>query len=355
MSEHDVRHSQSEATTAPTADDPPPASPTRPSTAAGRIVKSTKRVTRSVIDWRPVRPWLRWIAVAVVYLGTVGYLFGTGMHEHSERLATPAAEDANKANNKCPTGSPPTGTQKPARLVPQGTQVQSIAFGRGLTKQTRDFEFGLTDPSGLLSTAPAAKGATCLPVQVGGFLRTGQVETAELNPEQIGATALIKGQQVLVRVILERRDPGFGPSGTYTGTISIVDPRTERVDIPLAVTLAYPVWRLPLVVLLLVLPVSVAYLWLLRGSFRAAVGQAGKTVTFAEFDEYIFSRNGLLAIGAGAGSAILVFSATYLRSPTWGGDFVEAIGLFGAMFAGFAAASSPVTAAGQEKPKDPSG
>jgi hypothetical protein len=289
--------------------------------------------------------------VVVLYLGTVGWLFATGMDEHGERLPAPAAEEANTANNDCPTGSPPPGTQKPARLAPRGTPVQSVAFGRALGTQTRDFEFALTDPYRLLSPA-RTRPANCLPVQVGEFLRAGQVQSAELDADQIGATARVTGQQVLIRVVLQRQDPGFGPSGVYAGTISIVDPRTERVDIPLTVSLSYPVWRLPLVVLLLVLPVSVTYLWLVRGSFRAA-GHAGHTVNFEELDDYMFSRNGLLAVGAGVGAAIVVFSATYLRSPTWGGDFVDAIGLFSAMFAGFAAASAPVTAAGQEQPTQP--
>jgi hypothetical protein len=102
--------------------------------------------------------------------------------------------------------------------------------------------------------------------------------------------------------------------------------------------------QLPLVVLLLVLPVAIAYLWLLKGSFHGT-----GPVTVEQFDAYAFSRNGILAIGAGTASAVLVFSATYLSSPTWGTSVTDGIALFGAMFAAFAAAATPVTAAGTDR------
>ena len=80
------------------------------------------------------------------------------------------------------------------------------------------------------------------------------------------------GAQVLVVLTIARTYAGFAPAGDYAGTVSLVDPRIERVDIPLAVSMAYPVWQLPLVLLLLVLPLAIGYLWILKGSFHARRG-----------------------------------------------------------------------------------
>jgi hypothetical protein len=284
--------------------------------------------------WR--RCW-RLGVLALLYVGLVGYFVITGLQEHSSTTTGVA-----QASSACAPGNVPTGTAIPAQLAPHGAQVESIAFGRGLSNQLREFEFSVTDPAGRLA------GATCLPAHVNPFLRIGQAESAQLDPSRIDVAAAVSGQQVLVSVTMRRDNATFAPAGSYAGTISLVDPRIERVDIPLTVSMAYPIWRLPFVVLLLVLPIAIGYLWLLKGSFHA--GSSNTTViTLWQFEDYAFSRNGILAIGAGAASAALVFSGTYLTSPTWGSSFVDAITLFGAMFAAFVAASTPVTAAGTDR------
>jgi hypothetical protein len=238
----------------------------------------------------------------------------------------------------CRPGAVPPATATSATLAPLGTPVQSVALGHHLETQVREFEFGLTDPSGLL------RDATCLPVHVNPFLRTGTGDSAELDRRHIDAAVSVSGGEVRLTLTLRRTDLDFAPPGSYTGTVSIIDPRLERVDIPLAVTLAYPIWQLPLVALLLVLPAAVLNLWLLKGSFHAGDRQ----VTVQEFDDYAFSRNGVLAIGAGVAAAVLVFSTTYLSEATWGTSFVDVLSLVGAAFAAFTAAATPVTAAGTD-------
>ena len=284
---------------------------------------------------------LRWRLAAggLIYLAVLVYFLASGLMEHNattRHKPTAAAE----ANQSCPVGAPPSGTQKPAQFAPRGTQITTIAFGRDLNTQVREFEFGVVDPSNLLS------GAKCLRVQVNPFLRDGATQSAQLDRSRIQASAVISSQQALVTVAIPRTDAAFGPSGSYTGTFSLIDPRIERVDIPLTITLSYPVWRLPFVVLWLVLPVAVGYLWLLRGSFH---GLRNQQLSLKNFEDYVFSRNGILAIAAGTTSAALVFSAIYLRSTTWGTDFVDAIGLFGSMFTAFVASSAPVTASGSDQ------
>jgi hypothetical protein len=284
---------------------------------------------------------LRWKLAAggILYLAVLVYFSASGLMDHykTTRHGTTVAAAANQS---CPLGAPPSATMKPAQLAPRGTQITTIAFGRDLSIQVRDFEFDVVDTSHLLESAQ------CLRVRVSSFLRDGTTESAQLDRSRIQASATISGQQALVTVTIPRTDAAFGPSGSYTGTFSLIDPRIERVDIPLTITLSYPVWRLPFVVLWLVLPVAVGYLWLLRGSFH---GRKNQPLSPKAFEDYVFSRNGILAIAAGTTSAALVFSAIYLRSATWGTDFVDAIGLFGSMFTAFVASSAPVTASGSDQ------
>ena len=282
----------------------------------------------------PPRPpwWRRWrlgtvvvvYAVALLALGGWGFARALAPPEPAAGAAPPCVVDAAVAT-----------APAPVKLAPLGTPVTSIAFGRGLSEQDRQFEFTLAEPL-------PARNPACLQVRVNPFLRTGDGASAELDLSRIRAGAAVAGRQVLVSLTVDRSSVHFAPPGSYTGTVSIVDPRVERVDIPLTVSLSYPVWQLPLVALLLVLPVAVTNLWLLKGSFAKNL----QTVTVALFDDYAFSRNGFLAIGAGVAAAVLVFSTTYLSSPTWGVSFVDVLSLFGGAFAAFTAAATPVTAAG---------
>jgi hypothetical protein len=282
----------------------------------------------------------RLMSVAVGYALVVVGFFGFGLYDHYAS-ATPPADAPPSSTHPCTPGAPPPGGGAVATLAPRGTPVDSIAFGHSIGTQVRQFEFTVTDDR--LATA------ACLPTQVNPFLRIDATDSAQLDPQRISAEVRVAGRQVLVTVAVMRTDARFAPSGTYTGTVSLVDPRIERIDIPLTMTLAYPVWQLPLVVLLLTLPVAIGYLWLLKGSFHGGRPDADVKIPLGQFDDYAFSRNGILAIGAGTASSVVVFSATYLRAPTWGSSFVDAITLFGAMFAAFAAASTPVTAAGSDR------
>jgi hypothetical protein len=253
----------------------------------------------------------------VVYLAAVLGLAGWGWHDHSALSAQPV-----QASASCAAAAAPKTGQAPAQLTTHGTQATTIAFGRDLTTHSRVFEFDATDQARLLTEG------SCVRARVGDFLRDGtEPGGGQLNADDVNAFAQVRDGGVLLTVTMTRADTAFGPAGLYTGTVSLDDPRIKRVDIPLTVSLAYPVWQLPLVVLLLVLPVAVTYLWLVKGSFH---GVALSRLTLAGFDSYAFSRNGIMAIGAGAASATAVFAA------------------LGALFAAFATASTPVTAAGAD-------
>jgi hypothetical protein len=141
-----------------------------------------------------------------------------------------------------------------------------------------------------------ARHPPCPLTHVNPVLRVGGTDTSQLDTAHIRATATVIGRQVRITVSVERNNARFAPSGTYVGTVSIIDPRIERVDIPLTVTMSYPVWQLPLAVLLASIPLAIGYLWLLKGSFHGRAPLADQRVTAGDFENYVFSRNGILAL-----------------------------------------------------------
>ena len=168
--------------------------------------------------------------------------------------------DDTSAEQSCEATPPQQASSAAIVLEPRGTPVDSIAFGRNVGTQSRQFEF--TAMSDQLASG-------CLAMQASPFLRIGEADTAQIDPERIHARADVIGRQVRVTVSVTR-DARFAPSGAYTGTVEIMRPRVERVDIPLTVTMSYPVWQLPLVVLLLTIPIAIGYLWLINGKILTA-------------------------------------------------------------------------------------
>ena len=243
------------------------------------------------------------------------------------------------------TVSPPGSEKQLATLSMREGQSTTIPFSRSLGLRERMLEFDATDPDRVL---PASGD---LAVSIGTFLRA--TEDAELNHDLITATAHAQNRGVLVNICVNRSgEPRLGDPGTYTGVVSIVDPRVSRVDIPMTVSMSYNAW--PLVLALLVLSVGPAtvYLWLLRGSFTqgkltpsAELDEGESSLSARQFGKWVLSRSGVMAIGAGVGAAFIAFSAGYLKNPAWGASITDLTGLFGAMFAGFVAAATAITAA----------
>ena len=128
----------------------------------------------------PARRWRFWrtrlTSVGVGYAVVVGAVLWWGLAAmHAPEGGAPAPAPS------CPVGAVPGTGAKPATLAPLGVPVSSIAFGRELVTQEREFEFTTTDPAGLLG------GATCLPVHVNPFLRTGDGPSAEIDGSRIAS------------------------------------------------------------------------------------------------------------------------------------------------------------------------
>jgi hypothetical protein len=149
---------------------------------------------------------------------------------------------------------------------------------------------------------------------------------------------------VVLDVCFNRTDPEFGQPGSYTGVVTISDPRVTITDVTYSVTMSYPWWQLVAAVLLAMFPPAILYVWFLRGSFTSHTG-----LKLGNFQEWIFSRVGLMAIGAGVAAAVGIFSATYAGAEEWGSNYTAATALFGATFSAFVAAATGVTAAGTDR------
>jgi hypothetical protein len=92
---------------------------------------------------------------------------------------------------------------------------------------------------------------------------------------------------------------------------------------------------------------AAVYVWLLRGSFTGK--DTNDVLDLRRLSNYLFSRNGLLAFGAGVVAAFGVFSATYLSAATWDPTAGSYIALLGGTFSAFVAAATTVSAAGADR------
>ncbi|HEX6254504.1 MAG TPA: hypothetical protein VFZ70_01715 [Euzebyales bacterium] len=239
-----------------------------------------------------------------------------------------------------------TAPEVPAQLTPRGDpeNLSAVLFHRDLSQRIREIEYEASVPQ------EAGQSRFSLVIPDGPLeTRIGQFADAsvsrELDKDYITADAEVRQNRVLLRVAFDRRSAALGSPGSYLGTISVVDPRVERVDIPFTVSLAYPWWQFVCVLLLLMLLPATLYLWFLRGSFS----QEGN-LSLAGLQNWLFSRNALMSIGTGIAAAVSVWMATYFSSDSWGVSVTAATAMFGATFSSFIAAASAVTAAGAEEP-----
>jgi len=233
------------------------------------------------------------------------------------------------------SGIPATTPTQPAQLKPRTEPRSAVAFYQDRTVTTRRSEYDITDPGHALG------GNTKLDVSVGPFLST--ANSRQLNQDDINAIARVERSRVILDVCFNRTDPHFGSPGTYSGVVTITDPRVTLTDVSYTVTMSYPWWQLVVAVLVAMLLPAVLYLWFLRGSFTSHPG-----LTASLIQDWIFSRVTLMSLGAGVAAAVGIFSAAYAHSEAWGTDYTAATALFGATFSAFVAAATGVTAAGSD-------
>lgn len=299
------------------------------------------------------------IAVSAVWLASLVVLGWWGQSRLSSRepdldggtpAATPTA-GADQAVPQVPTGAGTANVpcepdpvrvtpETPARLALRGAAVVAVNFGRGANAQSRLIEYEIDDPEDVLT------GAACIEVQIGPFIR--DTGSGQLDPSSITTRETVRGNRLAVEVTFDRTDAGLGLAGSYTGVVSVVDPRVQRVDTPMTVTMAFPVWQLPIGLLISVTLPAMAYVFLLKGSFRGEAPE-NEDPAFERFGEYLAGRNGWLAFITGTTATVGVFSTTYLSSATWAWEGQEIAALGMAMFGAFVTGATAVTAAGADR------
>lgn len=233
-------------------------------------------------------------------------------------------------------GSPPglPSTYKPAKLVLISGQTTTLEFNRALATKTLTIQYGI---SGATTGAIPYSGANQFPqlqvVDPLGFLRDDQ---EPLPGSKVRVASWVQNGRVLLKLCVQRSGPGFADPGIYQGTVSIVDPRVGRVDVPITVTLSYPSWQWIMALLVLAVLAGAWYVWVLQARDAAEIAIGGG------FLDFYATMLGVLSAGAGVIAAFGVYTATYLNSPTWGSSSTQVFALFGAMFSAFLAGAATV-------------
>jgi hypothetical protein len=303
---------------------------------------------------------LAWVLLAsglVCYLG--GGYPGPAVTDGpcSERLTTGDVQDKrsdevwafyNLPNR--PDGLPATASPVALALTPD--QPTTLKMGRSRTKRSLDVDYRPAASTTAAGAAGSTQVADPLAALDGKYLRVDvsqfrrSDDDARLNAGKVIGTARVLGGQVRVTLCVDRRsasltNSALGDAGSYSGSISIIDPRISRIDLPVTVLLAYPAWP---VVLLLVLAAILAAAW------ASYIAKAGKTdnATF-EWRAWIASTTtsiGIISIFAGTAAALAAYNGTYLASDQWQARPQDAIALVGASFTAFLAATTALHVAG---------
>jgi hypothetical protein len=276
------------------------------------------------------RYW-RLLILGLVWLALLVSLLVSGLMDRAN-----AKTDTGKCRPQRVTGNLSRVPKQPAQLKPHSEPSSAVAFYQDRVVTRRRIEYDITDPKGVL------RNNAHLAVSVGPFLNTSN--SRELKPSDINAKAQVARSRVILEVCFNRTDKEFGAPGSYSGVVTITDPRVTLTDVTFTVTMAYPWRQLVFAVLVAMLLPAVFYVWFLRGSFTSHTG-----LKAIDFQTWIFSRVALMSLGAGLAAAIGIFSATYARSENWGSDYTAATALFGATFSAFVAAATGVTAAGVDR------
>ena len=277
---------------------------------------------------RGIANYWRLFVLGLVWLGLLVSLLTWGFVERAN-----AKIDTRECRPEAATGVPSRAPEQPAQLKPNSEPSSAIAFYQDRIVARRQIGYDITDPERVLHDNDR------LAVSVGPFLNTSN--SRELKSRDINASARVARSRVVLDVCLNRTDPEFGTPGSYSGLITITDPRVTLTDVAFTVTMAYPWWQFVFAILVAMLLPAVFYVWFLRGSFTSHKGLKPR-----HFQTWIFSRVALMSLGAGLAAAIGIFSATYARAEAWGSDYTAATALFGAAFSAFVAAATGVTAAG---------
>lgn len=274
--------------------------------------------------------WLKWLAsVLVVVIALLVFPVWWQLSKANQPAATSCKLPGKPLQAK---GSPPPLPKgvKPAKLILVSGQTTTLEFYRALTAKTLTIQYAI---NGNIRDVGANRYPDLQVADPLGFSRSDQTP---IPGTQVKVAAWYQNGRVLLKVCVNRSHSTLAPPGLYQGTVSIVDPRVDPVNVPVSITLSYPSWQWIMELLALAALLGAWYIWVLQDK-----KVKGKT-PFEQFRDFCGSMVGLLSIGAGVVAAFSVYNATYLNSATWGSTSGQVFALFGAMFSAFLAGAATV-------------
>jgi hypothetical protein len=255
--------------------------------------------------------------VAVVLLSLPDLISMISMvHSRESSLAAPCSSTA-----KVPSAS--SGPTVTARLL--GGQRGEADFGRALVSRTLILD---------LSLSGVPRGGLAFRVTQNQFLRS---DDASLNPDDIDVNATRVGKVLVLSVCFDRnvKNHPLGDPGSYSGSVTVDDSRlSSPVIVPLTVTLQYANWAFLLWLYFAAAIPGIWCVWVLRSARNGREKALSR-----HFFTWAGTVSGLVALVAGGIAAFAVYTALYLRDPTWGYSGLQPVTLYGAMFSAFVTTS----------------
>jgi tetratricopeptide (TPR) repeat protein len=274
-----------------------------------------------------------WIIIPLLIIGVFAWLSAPDLES---QLVNPPQSSA-----KCSTpkagGNAAGATTVTAKLL--GGQRGEADFGHSLTARTLTID---------LSLSAVPEGSTVFSVRPNPFLRA---DDASLNPSDILAAAHTDGNVLILTVCFARNTPGssLGDPGFYAGSVTLDDARLSApVTIPLNVTMQY---QNGVFLLWLYFAAAIPGAWCVWVLKRPRDGTA--SALSRDFFQWAGTVNGLVALVSGGIAAFAVYTAVYLRDPTWGSSALQPLTLFGGMFSAFVTTSGLASLASQKTQGQP--
>lgn len=301
-----------------------------------------------------VRGLLLWLlfAVAVLMLMLSIAAPHLGAHDDPECFKAQRVEPTDPVwafyNYPSGQGDTTAAPESPVQLALLSDQATTLQFGRSESVRALDVNYRPAPASAAGQTAGAGTppsltkllGNTPLQLDVSQFTRA---DGATLDHNLVKASATrIADDRVRVSLCVDRRDASkLGDPGTYRGTVSIIDPRVARTDLPVQIEAADPRWTFPLFLVLLSVVAATWVTWMVKE-------QKADSARFRPSEWFIWSGTaiGIISIVAGAAAAAGVYQARYLSSSTWGSAVSDYVALLTAGFVAFMGVTTSLHVAG---------
>ncbi len=170
------------------------------------------------------------------------------------------------------------------------------------------------------------------------FIRANQfvrADDAALQPQDIIVNAQDEGTTLKISLCFLRGDgratPLLGDPGTYVGSVTLDDSRLRApVTIPLTITMQFINGGLLLWLYAAAVIPAIWCVWVIS-TRRDRRQRAFSLCIF----KWMLEVRGVVSVVGGGVAAFAVYTATYLRDPTWGSSALQPLTLYGAMFSAF--------------------